>query len=988
MSAIRLAYRAFIIEFIAVFGFLLLPSYAQQPASSSAPSPDVVSNVDEVSLDVVAHTKKNKPVPNLMPEDLVVTDNGKVIKISSFRFVTQASGSNRLITLLFDRLDSSAATNARNIASKVMKDVPSEGFSFAVMSVENRLKLYQYFTTDRNAVSEAIRSAADAPRNAASAGDAQAAEKKLTDVARKGQNEKGGRATTDERRDAETVFDGLLASQKIIEEQHTNAALASLLALARTQAKFPGRKVVIFFSQGLRNDPTMDEMLGSIAGAANRSGVSIYAIDTNAFQGDDSLVSAVALGNSVSMQTGRVAAPAALSGPPATPQGDASAPGMHSMVSSQLDRFQHGNVSGGGNPLAQLSDTTAGGWVPAGESPRKAIQAMVRDMTSYYELSYVPPIKDYDGSFHAVDIKPVREGLKLHARAGYFAIPPQDRSAFKIFEAPLLKALSEPQLPSELALQSRVLQLGDLGSADGNSIVVEVPVSELTTRDDVNSNLYTLHASLVAQIKNELGEVIEHFSEDFPRHGALDTKNQFATLTMQRHFSADPGNYTLEAAVVDRISGKIGAARSTFSIAAPEPGPSLSDLAIVQKMVPFPGEVDDDEPLRYGTQRVVPDLSAHLNRGVRQIDLFSIIHAQSSEAAPRLELTVMRNHEPMAQVPLQTRQTSGSVAVPYVASIQSASLPPGDYQLIETLTQGEKSVAKTVNFRIEGPELASVTAPSNPNSISAPSEELSSVTSRLQNESGPHSLVITSLPPGSVPPPSAEELDAIIESARKHALTYSKSLPNFVCLETTSRSVDSSGDGSWKHRDTLAELLRYVDSKETRTMVEINGQKSSATREDLNPDWAISAGEFGSLLNLIFASNSKAEFQWKEAATLGSSTVQVLNYEVHAKNATMSLNDNTRRIGVGFHGMVYIDAATGGVRRVTMEADGIPHDFSIHAASISVDYDYVTIGTHDYLMPMRAATALQRGRHQVDLNEITFRGYRRYASQVKIVTNP
>ena len=101
----------------------------------------------------------------------------------------------------------------------------------------------------------------------------------------------------------------------------------------------------------------------------------------------------------------------------------------------------------------------------------------------------------------------------------------------------------------------------------------------------------------------------------------------------------------------------------------------------------------------------------------------------------------------------------------------------------------------------------------------------------------------------------------------------------------------------------------------------------------------------------------------------------------------MSLNDGNRTVAAGFHGLVYVDSATGGVRRVTLEADNLPRDFSIRAASMNVDYDYVDIGAHDYLMPIRATVALRRGKNQTELNEMAFRGYRRYSSQTRIITD-
>jgi hypothetical protein len=72
------------------------------------------------------------------------------------------------------------------------------------------------------------------------------------------------------------------------------------------------------------------------------------------------------------------------------------------------------------------------------------------------------------------------------------------------------------------------------------------------------------------------------------------------------------------------------------------------------------------------------------------------------------------------------------------------------------------------------------------------------------------------------------------------------------------------------------------------------------------------------------------------------------------------------------------------VRRITVEADGLPRAFSMHAAAMSVDYDYVTIAGRDYLLPVHSTVSLQRHRRQIELNEITFRNYRRFASRAKI----
>ena len=124
-------------------------------------NPTIVTNVDEVTLDLIVHNKKNKPVLDLKPEDIAVTDNGSAVKLSDLRLVTGASGTNHLVTLVFDRLEPSAAKNARDIAAKILKMTPANGFSFSVLNIGGRLRLFQEFTSDRAALASAIGAATE-----------------------------------------------------------------------------------------------------------------------------------------------------------------------------------------------------------------------------------------------------------------------------------------------------------------------------------------------------------------------------------------------------------------------------------------------------------------------------------------------------------------------------------------------------------------------------------------------------------------------------------------------------------------------------------------------------------------------------------------------------------------------------------------------------------------------------------------------------------
>jgi ABC-type enterochelin transport system substrate-binding protein len=97
---------------LAAFILLIPFCFSQSDAPKTNPDQTTVVNVNEVSMNLVVRTKKGKLVPDLKPEDIAVTDGGVPVKISTLRLVTGDSGEH-LLTLVFDRLDSSSGHNAR-----------------------------------------------------------------------------------------------------------------------------------------------------------------------------------------------------------------------------------------------------------------------------------------------------------------------------------------------------------------------------------------------------------------------------------------------------------------------------------------------------------------------------------------------------------------------------------------------------------------------------------------------------------------------------------------------------------------------------------------------------------------------------------------------------------------------------------------------------------------------------------------------------------
>jgi microsomal dipeptidase-like Zn-dependent dipeptidase len=165
---------------------------------------------------------------------------------------------------------------------------------------------------------------------------------------------------------------------------------------------------------------------------------------------------------------------------------------------------------------------------------------------------------------------------------------------------------------------------------------------------------------------------------------------------------------------------------------------------------------------------------------------------------------------------------------------------------------------------------------------------------------------------------------------------------------------------------------------------ELNGSTSRDYTGDTRG--MISAGEFGVALSGLFRPASKADFHWKEAGVLGDGTVQVFDYRVAPENSTFNLRASPKDVvTVGYHGQVFIDTATRTVRRISQVIDQVPEKFPIRAVSVSLDYDYVVINNHDYMLPVGAQVMIRKGRRETDLNEIQYRNFRRFGSSVRIL---
>jgi hypothetical protein len=234
------------------------------------------------------------------------------------------------------------------------------------------------------------------------------------------------------------------------------------------------------------------------------------------------------------------------------------------------------------------------------------------------------------------------------------------------------------------------------------------------------------------------------------------------------------------------------------------------------------------------------------------------------------------------------------------------------------------------------------------------------------------------------PAPDAAEQKKILADATDYASHHERSLPNFLCIQTTRRfqdfpGRDVQGHEEWRPLDIIVERLAYFEHREDYKVIEINGVPSSIDHDKLSG--ASSSGEFGSVMKGIFAPETAADFTWQTWFTLRGRKMHVYAYRVAADKSEyhVMVRQLSKDLVTAYHGLIFIDDRKHFIHRITLHADGIPPAFPIQDVSLMLDYDYTRIGDADYLLPLTFELRSREGNVLVK-NDVDYDDYRKFTA--------
>ncbi len=268
----------------------LLFARAQQavaPPASASPS-----SVDAMQLYLVVHDKRDKPVLDLKPEDLTLTDDGSPVRLENLELVDQHRA-RQLVSFVFDSFPaekdelpqkhSSRIATARDAALRILSMLSESGFEFSVFNIDSRLHLQQGYTVDIGAIEKAIQTATG-PIESRDKGHAFVSEREVASVALNGADSTGKRVSARERLQAQSIFAALQNSTRIAQDRHISPSLSSILALVQAQQNLPERKTIIYLSSMHQEQikEAAKQAIESILGSANQAGIGINVVDGTA----------------------------------------------------------------------------------------------------------------------------------------------------------------------------------------------------------------------------------------------------------------------------------------------------------------------------------------------------------------------------------------------------------------------------------------------------------------------------------------------------------------------------------------------------------------------------------------------------------------------------------------------------------------------------------------------------------------------------------
>jgi len=216
------------------------------------------------------------------------------------------------------------------------------------------------------------------------------------------------------------------------------------------------------------------------------------------------------------------------------------------------------------------------------------------------------------------------------------------------------------------------------------------------------------------------------------------------------------------------------------------------------------------------------------------------------------------------------------------------------------------------------------------------------------------------------------------------AVDFTETLPDYLCQENIARSVSTTHVVNWQPIDIVSAEVVYEKGRERYQNLQINGKPVKAKRmEELSGSW--STGEFATVLVDIFSPSTAADFRYRRTSRSGGREAFLYDFDVDHEHSHWHIQVGSQSVLPAYRGSLWIDKETGRVLRIEMQARRLPEEFPNDKIESAVDYEFIRIGTGQFLLPVHSENlSCERGTDVCSHNVIDFRNYHKYTGEATI----
>jgi VWFA-related protein len=714
----------------------LIPSLvlsASGQISSQRSEQKIRISTAEVVLDVLVKDKKGNPVTDLSSSDFEVLEDGVKQSLASFKLISRSAngiagtsdaetsgkatsapseltrvekrpdpdvGVN-VVALVFDRLSGDARKRAADAAASFLSGSSASNTFVGVFSVNLSLKVIQNYTTNTALVKkgiEHVETLASSSFDSSSLKSGTTPQETLPgrpiNTTTPPAGGTGPEAALAAAAGVDQQFESMRARTEetfevLQRDQQGYATTNGLLAVVNSMRRLPGRKALIFFSEGMAIPPNVQQHFRSVINAANRANVSLYPVDSAGLRAESPVQETRDEINARARQ--RIE-------------------NLHIQMRSSdaltkgLERNEDLLNLNPQNALIQLATETGGTFIGDTNNLEGKLKQVDQELNTFYLMTYAPINQHYDGKFRNISVKVKRSGVEIVSRKGYYSVPPTGDSPLFYFEALPLGVLNQPKSPKDFPILVNSLNFPDAAKPGRTIVEVEAPAAVFTFSSDSSKKVYTTDFSFVVLIKDKSQQVIDKLSHHYSLIGPLASidSTKKGKVLFYRETNLPPGKYDLEAVVFDALSNKASVNKSAIEImAGAENSLRLSSVAIIQRAEKI--QEKTDSPFQIGEVLIYPNLGEPIRKSVNQQMgfYFNVYPAKGLSDLPQLTLELLQTDKSIAKIPLKLAAPDKDGRIQYASALPLGSLSPGSYQLKITVSDAKDTVSRSTAFILE-----------------------------------------------------------------------------------------------------------------------------------------------------------------------------------------------------------------------------------------------------------------------------------------------